>query len=189
MKIRSLSSRHSQRGVALVVALIFLVVITITGISNVRTVAQEEKMTAATLDRSLAFQAAEAALRFGENLVWANHTTPTYTPAYSDADASCPAGAIDNCIAGICPPPDKDCPSRWEQTANFSAGWVGATVTLGSLAGASPQYFIEYLGNNFDCTDGGPGDPKNCKRYRITARSQPGAGRAAVMLQSLYKPE
>lgn len=179
--------RRDQRGVALVVALIMLLVITVTGLSNIRTVTQEEKMTAAALDRSLAFQSAEAALRFGESLVWANHATLAYTPASSDVDNTCPVGAIDNCLAGVCPPPDKDCTSRWDDSS-FS-GWVGATVSLGALAGTAPQYFIEYLGNNFDCTDGSPADPKNCKRYRITARSQPGAGRAAVLLQSLFKPE
>jgi type IV pilus assembly protein PilX len=52
-----------------------------------------------------------------------------------------------------------------------------------------PQYFIEYLSNTFPCSDGGASDPKNCKHYRITARSNPGTGRASVMLQSVYRTE
>lgn len=187
MSLPTIRPCRSQRGVALIVALIMLVVITITGLSNIRSVAQGEKMTAAAYDRSLAFQAAEAALRFGENLVWANHATPAYTPVYADADLACPAGAIDNCLAGICPTPDKDCTARWIDPG--FTGWVVAATKLGGLAGAAPAYFIEYLGNAFPCTDNGASDPKNCKRYRITARSAPAVGRATVVLQSIFATE
>jgi type IV pilus assembly protein PilX len=178
----SRSSRR-QRGAALIVALVLLVVVTLLALSNLQTVALEEKMTGATYDRQLAFQAAETALREAEQYVETNKPTASYT----DADGNCPSRAINNCTSGICPPPDKDCPSRWLPAAGFTQ-WQNASVSLPALAG-TPQYFIEYLGNTFPCSDGGASDPKNCKRYRITARSNPGAGRASVMLQSVYQTD
>lgn len=174
---------QTERGVALITGLILLVVVTLLGLSNLQTVTFEEKMTGATYDRQIALQAAEAALREAEQYVENNKPTPSY----ADANGTCPRNAINNCTNGICPPPDKDCPSRWLPASGFTQ-WTDATVSLPEIAG-KPQYFIEYLGNTFPCSDGGASDPKSCKRYRITARSNPGDGRASVMLQSVYRTE
>jgi type IV pilus assembly protein PilX len=175
----------AQKGAALIVSLVMLLLITLLGLAGARTVSLEEKMAGNSYDRNLALQAAEAALREGENYAETNKPTPAYT----DADNNCPTSpsAINNCTNGVCPPPDKDCTSRWN-SATFT-GWTSASTSLGSLAGTAPQYFIEYLGTNFHCTDGGASDPKNCKRYRITARSNPGTGRASILLQSVYATE
>ena len=62
------SRRSRQRGVALVVVLILLLVATLLALANVRNTLLEERMGASVLDRSLAFQAAEAALREGERV-------------------------------------------------------------------------------------------------------------------------
>jgi len=177
--------KRSQQGAVLAVSLILLVLITLLGLSGIRTVSLEEKMAANSYDRNIAFQSAEAALREGEQYVETNKPIPTYTDADNTA---CPAVAvaINNCAAGICPVPDVNCASRWDSASGFTA-WTNYTGSnLGALAGTVPQYFAEYIGGNFDCADGGPSDPKNCKRYRVTARSNPSADRASVMLQSIY---
>ena len=170
-----------QKGAALIVSLVLLTLVALLGVAGVQTIGLEEKMAGHSFDRNLAFQAAEAALREAEQYVETDKPTASYT----DADDTCPSSAINNCANGLCPPPDKDCTPRW-QYSNFN-GWKDATGSLPALAGT--QYFIEYLGNTFPCIDGGASDPKNCKRYRITARSNPGAGRASVMLQSVYRTE
>ena len=174
-------SPNKQHGAALFVSLMMLILVTILGVTGVRLVSLEEKMAGNSYDRNLAFQSAEAALRVAEKYVEDNKPTP----AYSDAGTTCPTTAINNCTTGICPKPDKDCTSRWDSAAGFTQ-WVSITTNLGTLAGTAPQYFAEYLGNTYNCSDGGVSDPKNCKRYRITARSNPGTGRATVMLQSVY---
>jgi len=183
MKILNLQP-SKQKGVALFISLMMLLLVTIIGLAGVRMVSLEEKMAANSYDRNLAFQAAEAALREAEK--YAEDNKPT--PSYNDADGTCPTsspGPINNCTSGVCPKPDKDCDSRWESSASFT-GWTNAATSLGTLAGTAPQYFIEYIGSTFNCTDGGGSDPKNCKRYRITTRSNPGTGRATVVLQSIY---
>jgi len=181
MNVLNANSR-SQQGAALFVSLMMLILVTILGVTGVRMVSLEEKMAGNSFDRNLAFQAAEAALREAEKYVEDNKPIPTYT----DADDTCPSSPdpINNCTNGVCPKADKDCVTRWESSA--FTGWKNATTSLAALSGTAPQYFIEYLGASFHCTDGGASDPKNCKRYRVTAQSNPGTGRATVMLQSIY---
>jgi type IV pilus assembly protein PilX len=175
---------RQQRGVALFVSLMLLIVTTLLGVAGIRSVSLEEKMAANSFDRNLAFQAAEAALREAEKYAEDNKPTPSYTDT---TDNTCPTSpnVINNCTNGICPKADSDCTPRWESASGFT-GWTNASASLGALAGNAPQYFIEYLGASFQCTDGGPSDPMSCKRYRVTARSTPGTGRATVMLQSIY---
>jgi type IV pilus assembly protein PilX len=175
-----------QKGAALIVSLVLLTLVALLGVAGVQTIGLEEKMAGHSFDRNLTFQAAEAALREAEQYVETNKPPASYT----DDNSDCPgASAINNCdlTTGLCPPPDKDCKPRWLPDSGFTQ-WKNATVSLPALAG-TPQYFIEYLGNTFPCSDGGTSDPMNCKRYRITARSNPGAGRASVMLQSVYRTD
>jgi len=196
----SIMNRHKQHGVALAIALILLVIMTLLGLSGVRTVGLEEKMASNTYDRSLAFQAAEAALRAGEDAAQAQSVAGNAGfPVYVDADNTCPAAAINTCNAGLCARPDKDCEARWT-AATFN--WINSTASaavlnLGPLAGGVPRYFIEYLGNNYpndpddpNSCSGGPGSPGcTAMRYRVTAISNTGAGRAGVILQSIYAPQ
>ena len=58
-----------QQGSALLVSLIILVVMTLLGLSGMRTSVMEEKMAGNMRDSELAFQAAEAALRDAEKYI------------------------------------------------------------------------------------------------------------------------
>ena len=61
--------RRRQQGVALFIALVVLLIITILGISGLQTTTLEERMAASARDRDIAFQAAEAALAQAEIFV------------------------------------------------------------------------------------------------------------------------
>jgi type IV pilus assembly protein PilX len=188
--MRALRTNGRQSGAALIVALILLVVMTLLSLSGVRTVAMGERMTANAYDRTLAFQAAESALRFGETKAQeqADAVPPNkdFTAAglYTDADVTC---ATSPCTNGLCSQPDKDCTERWRDSA--FAGWVNATgLGLTSLVTTPPQYFVEYLGANYPCDVENPGSGALCKRYRIAARSN-AAERSLIVLQSIYATE
>lgn len=163
-----------EKGVALVIALILLVIMTMLGLSAMRTVTLEEKMTGHTYDRSISFQATETALRQAEALV--GSASPKPTPASGTG-----------CTTGICGLAVATAKDRWEDAA--FTGWANATpVTSGSIT-LTPQYIIEYLGNTFPCRPEDLTAQLDCKRYRITARSNAGDDRAVVMLQSTYATE
>lgn len=164
--------RRQQKGIALVVALVLLVIMTLVGLNSMRSVTLEERMTGHTLDRSLSFQAAEAALREAEAFVEANKPSPAPLSA---------------CVSGICGSPSPTDTPRWLDSA-FSSWRAAALVENGNID-ISPQYFVEYLGTTFACDPSSPTSATNCRRYRITARSNAGNDRASVVLQSIYATE
>lgn len=172
-----------QRGVALVVVLVLLLVVTLLALASLRNALLEERMSASVLDRSLAFQAVEAALREGEALA---------------ATRPMPA-AGSGCVAGLCSKPDPDVPgdnARWLATgfwADGSGTWREATVDLGAVT-TKPRFVVELLDSGLpssgECTTSIDVSPDaSCfgtvNHYRITAYSQ-AEGRADVMIQSIY---
>jgi type IV pilus assembly protein PilX len=165
-----------ERGVALIISLILLTLMSLVGMASVRAISKEERMVAQTFDRSVAFQAAESALREAEGWIeQAGRPTPA-------VDTNCTMmGAVYQVMA--CGALITPTVPRWI-SSSFS-DWADATVVgTGSLT-ITPEYFVEYLGGNFSCslTDASAG---SCKRYRISARANAGDGRASVVLQSIY---
>jgi type IV pilus assembly protein PilX len=165
--------RRQQSGISLVVVLILLLIMTLLGLAVLRGTLLEERMSANLLDRSLSFQAAEAALREGEALAALQTAVPV-------------AGS--GCVNGVCESPTATATDRWN-SGGFS-GWRNATASVSALA-SRPQFFIEYMGSTeswLECNV----DPKYagkpiCIRpvYRVTARSE-AADRANVILQSNF---
>lgn len=190
-----------ERGAALIISLILLVLITLVGVASLRNVVLEEKMSANFYDRSLAFQAAEAALRAGEAVAAAQ--APNHTQSKARGTPTDATQCSSTCSGGLCSPPGyydtstneyvPVCEGRWAM-AGFS-GWADATgVSLNTQAGDVPQYFVEYMGDNFPCNPNQPTLNKTCARYRVTARSQgdrtdTSPSRAEVVLQSVYATE
>lgn len=160
-----------RRGAALVVVLILLLLMTLLGLASLRGTLLEERMGANTLDRSLAFQAAEAALRQAETLL-----------------RGLPAFPAAGCAAGLCAAPIGGAPDRWTDPA-FN-GWINAAVIPGAAV-VQPQYFIERLGNGPNtpgCDEVLNPDPQCFSpRFRISTRSV-AAGRSQIILQSNFAP-
>lgn len=165
--------RRKPRGAALVVVLILLLLMTLLGLASLRGTLLEERMGANSLDRSLGFQAAEAALRQAE--------------AIADGLPVFPAVG---CVAGLCAEPDGGgAPDRWTNPA--FVGWVNATVVPGAAV-IQPQFFIESLGNGPNtpgCDEGGDDPEPQCfsPRFRVSARSI-AANRGQIILQSNFAP-
>lgn len=68
MKI-PLQQRQAQRGMVLLVSLVFLLLLTLIGLSSMQSANLQEKMAGSVSLRNQSFQAAEAALRVGESAV------------------------------------------------------------------------------------------------------------------------
>jgi type IV pilus assembly protein PilX len=180
----NLNSSRRQRGAVLVVSLIFLVVMTMLILASIRGTVMQERMVSNLYDRSLAFQAAEAALREGERWVLENPPNP-------------PAGACD--AAGSCGRPDPAAvpvwqdEDIWDQAHTVDDGH-GHAIEIGDLP-VPPQFLVELLADNMPevnlCASTAIDPDAPCfsgpegLRYRITARSGE-AGRAVVVLQSIY---
>lgn len=170
--IMNTDSSTKQQGVALVISLIMLLLMTLLAVGSMNTTLLEEKMAGNYKDRNLAFQAAEAGLRAGETYL---RTTPVLP-------------VFDGTTAGLYLPTSSGT-SRWE-----SIDWsnVGGDVRqyigdLNSVA-AKPLYIIEELLPVID--SGGSleaGVATESRYYRITSHAVGGTDSAFVMLQTTYK--
>jgi type IV pilus assembly protein PilX len=171
--------RHRQTGMALITGLIFMVVLTLLALAAMRTTTLEERMSGNARDRDLAFQAAEAALRAGEQAV-SGATTPAFAlgTAYTPRIA---AGTLSTYW-----------PTHPWATQSIVVGCNSAAVcgTAWQPAGtsAAPRFVIEEMPATA-CAGGSlaVGPTPECGVYRVTAR---GVGRSAntmVILQAVYQ--
>ncbi|ULU27715.1 pilus assembly PilX family protein [Dyella terrae] len=180
--------RH-QRGVALVVAMILLIVITLVGFAAVRGTLIQQKMSANMYDRQIAFQNAEAAMRAAQKRV---QTNP------GDIARNCQAGGV------VCPAnPFTDTQLAASNVINVVAGSDAGQYTASSLATGQPQYVIENMGKWQDPDSstgynqsanahnyGAQGLSTMVTYYRITARSgnpKDAGTRSVVTLQAMIK--
>lgn len=183
--------RSRQRGVALAVALILLVVITLVGLAAVGGTLMQQKMSANFYDRQVAFQATEAAMRQAALAIQAN--TAAAPAGYYDCSPAAPNGTG---AGNVCQS------NPFTDPAMASVTPTPVTTFTGTLQAAEPQYIIQYMGNfqvpvpNVKQTSCPPGQ-YGCKTatqtadfYRITARSGDPTvinGRAYVVLQSVFR--
>jgi type IV pilus assembly protein PilX len=175
---------RAQRGVALVVAMILLLVATLIGLAASRDTLLQERMSSNSYDRSLAFQRSEAALRHAEALITSSAAIGTL-------------GGVD-CSTAACTIVPTDA------FTGTSAAWQDVTATFDvndALTPGVPQYHIALMGTgsagaagqdenaaagNYD----GPIASSTVAYFRATARSSNPTtlgGRAIVVLQSTVK--
>ncbi len=174
-----------QQGVALVVALILLLVITLVGMAAVRGTIMQQKMAANMYDRQVAFQNAEAAMRVAAAGI------PSRP---GDVARNCQSASV-VCLAN--PFNDPNLPAGSIKTLGTSQ------YTAGSLATGQPQYVIENMGNFQDpSANTGFNQSANSHNYgvnggsisniyyRVTVRSGDPAtvgARAVVTLQAMIR--
>ena len=178
-----------QRGISLVTTLVLMLATLGLGVAVMSVNSMEERLIANTKDRDLALQAAEAALRDGEQDVASNISSST---AFSD-----------NCATGLCTPPSqRDLLGALASLAvddpRLGFDWaVDAKVRrYGQYTGAAqfpsvaeqPRYVIEKfsvlgapLGESLLLGSEPPGFG-----YRITARGVGARSETVVVLQSIY---
>lgn len=164
-----------QRGVVLIVALVFLAVLTILGISAITSTSQEEKMARYTRDYNVALQAAEAALRDARYDLGAGAFATRTPPVIGNT------GFTPSCTAGLCQlAPPGSTPAFADETKWTSAVAYGTYTPFQQLPLAptpggvaqQPRYLIEYLA------------PTGSQHvYRITARGWGSDPNTMVVLQ------
>jgi type IV pilus assembly protein PilX len=169
------NARSRQSGIAMVVALMMLLVLTIIGTAAARMTLMEERMTGNTQDRGIAFQAAEAALRDGEAFL--------QSPVLPDFEGD----------EGLYQPADPDEDPLW-RTVDWDDDdevrvYDGLEDAPGALAEAESRYFIEQLPRvptpGEDLSADSPVDEASF--FRVTARGTGVSGNAIATLQTTYK--
>ncbi|SEQ83914.1 type IV pilus assembly protein PilX [Pseudomonas sp. NFACC02] len=151
-----------QSGMALIVSLVFLLLLTFLGISSMQSANLQEKMAGSLAMRNQSFQAAEAVLRLGESSIQKSDFT---------------LAACTYCL----PPPE----SGKVKAAGIYSG-TGQSSGLAWLAAGTGFYLIQNLG-----AKGTPvTTPLSCQAatsftlYRVTAVASQGT--SSTVLESIY---
>ncbi len=195
MKTRPMSllpTPARQRGAILVIALLFLVLLTIIGVSSMSGVTLEEKMAGNLREQNLAFQAAESALRDAEiDLEVGIGGTGNRDPMTIAANFATLCSAA--FTSGVCFAPVATL-GAWQTQIVSAAGWdwtsatkttaygthTGATVLVGVFR--QPRYVIEYLQEKDDGSTTPP-----TRYFRISTRGWGANENTAVTLQTVYR--
>jgi len=163
-------SGNRQRGVVLFVVLVMMLLLTIIGVTAMNNVTMEERMAGNLRDSDLAFQAAEATLRNGENWL-----LPQITPP-----ATCATGP---------------CTTVWQESTLFDlagqddAWWnTQGLVGDGDISGlyADPRFVLEELAWVRDSLVVGHAVTTGSDYYKVTARAVGGSQSAISILQTTF---
>lgn len=156
-------TQPKQQGATLIVALIFLVVMTLLGIAAAQNSSLEERMAGNTRNRDLAFQAAEAALDHAQQNLFAGENISslgfgTGSPGLLIYDAATANDA-----------------NYWGTTYTWSTATARQpTATLNQVA-AQPLYVVEKMP-----------DVVTTQYYRVTARGVGKDSSAVVIVQAVF---
>jgi type IV pilus assembly protein PilX len=184
---------RSQRGAALIIALVMLVIMTMLGLTTMNTSVVEERMAGNVRNREVSFDAAEAAVREAEDTIF-----------NGDYYAMSPKNGTDNPVYE--PQLDPANPDWWQLgdwwdpgAENTAAGWQEREGDIGmddedvvGATAAMPQYLVEYLSfftRDLNCgVDIQAAATQDCYRYayRITGRGWGANTNAVTVVQSVY---
>ncbi|YCK86895.1 PilX N-terminal domain-containing pilus assembly protein [Pseudomonas sp. D4-18] len=164
MSLKSgMNFKHRQRGMVLLVSLVFLLLLTMLGISSMQNATLQEKMAGSVTMRNESFQTAEAVLRQGESAIMvAGYSLPKCTNTVT-------------CL----PPPESTNSALPTPGFNGSSG-----VTWVRIEGG--LYAVQNLGTATNPIR----RPPTCSAsstvtlYRVTAVAEKGATR--TVLESIY---
>lgn len=165
-----------QRGVVLAISLIFLLLLTLIGVTAMQSTTLQERMAGNFRNRDLAFQAAEAGLRSAED--WIDGIVST--AALDGANGKLGDGDTEPDYLSM----------DWSGNEAFDCG-----VNIENIA-SQPRCVVKYLGktagsaNNRSPTPdtsygGGAGRP-TLYHFQITVRGVGGSANAEVFLRSRY---
>lgn len=151
-----------QRGASLLIALVFLVIMAMLGVTVANVTTLQERMAGNTRDRDLALQAAELALRDAEkrleDLVFRGGAL-TYVATNANDDAF-----WQTCFEGSAGP----CAVKYTPTTPLPTDGSGAVAS-------QPQYVVERKP-----------DIGATEIYRVTARGFGGSATSVVIIQAEY---
>lgn len=174
---KQLKLQKKQKGAALFVSLVFLLILSVLGVSSMNDTIMQGKMASAIQDGNVALQGAETAVRIAEEAIEGFISTNDFTaagPLYTSGNA-----------------PDPFAAATWTgNTASRETGAVTGQVN-------QPRYFIELAGMVSDLgSSGGIAEIGNAygtntgesdiTTFRIVARGTGGTGTSQRVIEAFY---
>lgn len=164
-------TQKKQTGAVLFVSLIILILLSIVGLSTLRTTLTQEKMSANYKQKSQSFQAAESALRVGEDWLDSQTDVPVADSTHLFA-------------ANIIDPLNKSW--WWPNNNDNDTENHGVAVSVTGVA-KQPRYAIQQEAFLPDSLNIGSGVPTGAYVHRVYAYSVDGTDASPTVLESRFK--
>ena len=191
------ASLRAQSGAVLIVSLLFLVVLTMLGVTAMTSTTFEERMAGNARDAAIAHHAAEAAMRVGRNTII--ELVPGTRPAIGNFTKTI-ADGNGECVGGLCTPrvftglvpPGIPANVKWNESDLLGATTLAyaADTAADRLKSVSkqPRYIIELF--CFPVALGGIGGVQDqCRYWRFTAVGWGRNPNTQVTVQEFYMSE
>lgn len=171
------STNHQQAGMAIVMAMVFLLVLTVLGITATNSSILSEKMNENMRDMTSAFEAAEMALGTGETQIQAMATAPNII-------TSCTASPC-NAVWQLNTLPNLATQTNtWWQTNGQAYSATVANVAQ------QPTFIIElYSFTPYDLSPNSTASGVGVYYFRVTARGVGLTNNAVATVQSIYSTQ
>lgn len=194
-KLKHIYSHQNQSGIALPIALIFLLVCTIIGVSSLRSNVLSERMAGNSIQRNLAFNRAEQALLEGENFVLDNaDAVKNAIIGNVQADTCRASFASQNGLCSTAKFPINPSANRTVERWQINNIWDDSSNSFRTATNGA-RFIVEFMGHILS-----PNNATNCASpvttwpycdrdallFRITALAVGDDVNARVMLQSTY---
>jgi len=183
-RITGLPSCGAQRGIALVMSILFLLLLTLIGVTSMNTSVLQERMAGNIRDVDVALQAAETSLRYGESQLAVFEASPAVVcenppppGAGADPNGIWPTGAV-----------QLNMPSWWNANG-IDLEQDGATKQVAE-AWEDPRHVVEFLQKVPESAvplDDQYGGKNETLHLRITARGIGSTGATETLLRSIFK--
>lgn len=184
--------RRAERGTALVMSLIFLLILTILGVTAMTTSSLQEKMAGNLRDQFMAMESVETVMRAGEQWLFDYRTRfgatsgppPTICPGSNNPTN--PQVWTSNCVAGGI---DAQLDSWWTASAvAYDSLGLGAAHPINEVA-AQPRYIIEFTQEVADspAKDLSYTKDKSMYYYTISGWSYGATQYARALLQDTFR--
>ncbi len=176
----------AQKGVTLAIALMLLFVVTLVGISSIRTTQIQEKMAHNVQDKVVSFQASETALIGAEGLLASISTEPIPTNI-----SGCPNVTVNDismCIVDYDQSflPEQQTTAWWNQNGtSYNIDYPSGTSTNNQVYN-SPIFYIEFLTFVPDSLVIGKAPPSGIHYYRVFSYGIGATSTGRTLLESTF---
>ncbi len=186
----AMRNKKKQEGIVLFMSLVMLLLLTVLGVSSIQTASLQQRMVRYSNDASLAFQAAESALRDGEDLL----EGLTSLADFGDKGNPDPTAFAGNEANGYYYQEEPGVDPNWMKLGDWSGGdGFRESETVITGVAVQPKYIVEHIRTVFPDSDAlnldNIGQDTGSGRthiFRVTARGTGGTATVVVMLQGTY---
>jgi len=179
------ATRHPERGVALISALLILLVVTILGIAMFRSYGLQQRLGGNTREKSRAFHAATSSQNFAEWYLTANNGANAAATTSCSGQKTADATTVMVCANAI--PTTVAQPDTWGASFTYKPPNMSTTAGAQGAYAQAPQFYISYLGAPGTGPSYNSVLGQNNTLFQVDAAGWGGTSQTVAVVESTFK--